>query len=121
MFTNKTIVKKPWSSMRLDQSTPRQHNHRSSTQMIPNHETVSMQHAGLTTEYKVYLDRYIGIQGVEGTDLPIIEMDADEDCETTESLLRFGTTLCVRDLQQSLLIPREQTQTNLSEASYEDC
>ena len=48
-------------------------------------------------------------------------MEADEDCETTESLMIFGIELCERDLKQSIQIPREQTQSNLSEVTYEDC
>lgn len=120
MFTDKTIEKKPWSSMRIEQSTPRLQDHRSRTQMIPN-ETVSMLHGTTTLQYKVFQDRCIGLQDMHGDALPLIQMDADEDCETTESLLRFGTDLCVKDLKNSLIIPREQTQTNLSQTSYEDC
>lgn len=79
-----------------------------------------MQHGENATEFKLYQDCYIGINGIKGERLPYIPMDADEDNETTESLLRYGAELCVKDLKQSLLIPREQTQTNLSDVSYED-
>jgi hypothetical protein len=121
MFTDKTTEKKPWSSMRIEQSTPRLQDHRSRTQFMPN-ETVSMHHPNnTTTHYKVFQDRYIGLQGIHGDALPLIQMDADEDCDTTESLLLFGTELCLKDLKNSILIPREQTQTNLSQTSYEDC
>ncbi len=122
MLNDKTIEKKPWSSMRIDQSTPRLQDHRSRTQIIPN-ETVTMHHSNNnhTVHYKVFQDKYIGLQGIQGDALPLIQMDADEDCDTTESLLQFGTDLCVRDLKISIFIPREQTQTNLSQTSYEDC
>jgi len=36
---------------------------------------------------------------------------ADEDCETTESIIQLGCDLGVRDLQLSIKKPREQTQS----------
>jgi hypothetical protein len=49
-----------------------------------------------------------------------VPLVADEDCQTTDSVLRFGQDLCLKDLQISLQIPREQTQTEFSSQSYED-
>jgi len=56
MFNHKTIVKKPWSSMRLDQSTPRPPHQNPRTQVILNQETFSVKHGAQTTDYKVYQD-----------------------------------------------------------------
>lgn len=120
MFGTRTVTKKPWSSMRLDQSTPRLDDHKSKTQFFSN-ATVSMHYGDQPINFVVYQDQYVGIKGIDGAQLPLISMDVDEDLQTTDSVLRFGIDICVKDLKQSLLIPREQTQTNLSETSYEDC
>lgn len=106
MLGSKTAVKKPWSSLRLDQDTPPLEYRPPRTQCFRN-ETVSMRYGDTTRHFKLYQDCYIGINA-NSTDcpIPLIPMDADEDCETTESLLRFGTNLCIRDLKQSILIPR---------------
>ena len=52
--------------MRLDQSTPRPPKQHPRTQIIPNHETFSVQQGEQVTEFKVYQDFYIGLQGVQG-------------------------------------------------------
>jgi hypothetical protein len=73
MFGYKTAIKKPWSSMRLDQTTARHEEHKCRTQFIRN-ETISMRHGESTTEFKIYQDYYIGINGIRGEKLPNIPM-----------------------------------------------
>ena len=70
-----------------------------------------------TVCFTVFNDQKIGIKEEI---LPTVPMVTDEDCETTSSVKRYGTNLCIKDLQEGLKIPREQSEQESSYVSYED-
>lgn len=68
--------------------------------------------------FNVYSDLKIGLHDLP---LPSISLLVDEDCQTTSSVRQHGAQLCVKDLQESLGVRREHSESESSYASYEDC
>ena len=64
-------------------------------------------------KFNVYKEEQLNL-GWKSEEMPLIGLNADEDCRTTTTILDYGIELCKKDLNISVRIPREQTQTGLS-------
>ena len=114
----KTLSKKTGHSSYLDNNqTAKEPKKRHQSQRLPG-EVVVMHGGSGSQQFNVYSEDGL-VLGSQVDAMPHISLVADEDSKTDSYIMELGISLCQRDLERAVRLPREQTQTGLSEYSWD--